>query len=216
MSNFSLGVKQGTVLGPFFVCFSVCVLFVLGLCFTGQPVGAQQQNFPNAAASDWMTLTRAGGAGIQPATSSNKALMWGIVLPVPLVTTQVTYSIGANADNSTTNTYDLCLFSTAGSLAADLGAIHGSVFAPGTGVQTNSWAQGRTALASGRYFLTYTTSCTSGSCPTLSDDSTPLGITWYKNETGFAIATGGTCPSSITPPSASYSLASGVPWVELH
>ncbi len=180
----------------------------------------------------WMTELTGGNNGVLPSSSANKAMMWGVTLTYPLSTSQVTYDIGSNADNTSTNNYDLGLFNSGGTLVLNLnsGTLHGSSFAPATGAVALSWAQGAKTLQPGDYYLMYYTSNTTATPPTLVSPSA-TAFTFYKGEAGgsgtcgttqgsggFAItpAAGGALPTSITPPANSYSWGACVPAIWIH
>lgn len=154
----------------------------------------------NAMASTamWITVPTAGNAGASLPTTANKMMLWGVVNPGNLAsTTKVSYSVGT-ADNSA-NLYDLGIYNGSGALVVHIGPTAGTVFAPSTGGKTLSWVSAA-PLPAGKYYLAYTSSCTSG-CATLSSPSS-IGVVFYKAEASMplSIATGGTCPGSITAP----------------
>jgi hypothetical protein len=159
--------------------------------------------------SMWLTVPRAGSAsGAQPASTANKAMLWGVVLPFPLATTKVTYIVGT-ADN-TANTYDIGIYDSAGNLVAHTGSTPGTTFAPTTGARTVNWTASAT-LQAGKYYLALTSSCTA-SCAALNADN-GSGFTFENpSSTGnLSIATGGLLPSSATMPSDNWSGAAYIP-----
>jgi len=142
-------------------------------------------------------------------TSANKMMMWGLVNPVTIAsTTKVLYCVGT-ADNSA-NIYDLGIYNGSGTLVVHVGSMAGSAFAGSTGAHTLNWVSSA-ALPAGRYYIGYTSNCTS-SCATLNSPSSN-GFVFYKAEQSvpFSIASGGTCPASITPPADSPSWAAYPP-----
>jgi hypothetical protein len=154
--------------------------------------------------------------------------MWGFTLPVSVQTSQISFYIGANADNSATYNYDLGVFSTSGTLVANVssGSLHGSTFAPATGVVTLSWTQGSTLLQPGGYYLAYYSSNTTATAPTLYGASGNAPV-FYKAESGsggaqgslgFSITprSGGILPSTITAPGGNGPQASFMPMFWLH
>lgn len=181
----------------------------------------------------WFTQLTAGNAGYLPSSGANKAMAWGITLTYPITTTQVTYSIGLNADNSATNNFDLGLYNSAGTLILNVssGSLHGSTFAPATGAQTLSWVQGSTKLQPGNYYLFYYTNNVGATPATLSSPGA-TGFTFYKSEAngtgvcsittqgsaGFTITpqAGSILPTSITPPANSYSWSACLPAIWIH
>ena len=181
----------------------------------------------------WMTELTGGNNGYLPSSAVNKAMMWGVTLNYPLSTSQVTYDIGSNADNTVTNNYDLGLFNSGGTLVLNLnsGTLHGSSFAPAIGAVTLSWAQGTKTLQPGNYYLMYYTSNTTATPPTLVSPSA-TAFTFYKGEAGgtgvcgvttqgsggFAITPlgGGALPASITAPANNYSWGACLPAIWIH
>ena len=183
-----------------------------------------QSSFP----TDWFSNTMAGNTGAYPSSSANKCLMWGMVLQYPITTTQITYYVGANPDNTSSYSYDLGLYNSSGQLKLSLngGTLHGNTFAPSTGSQTLAWSQGSTTLAPGRYYLCYYSSNTGATPPTLQGIN-GSGVTFYKNESGsggaqgsggFSITpgSGGTLPSSISAPGVLASWGAYMPTIWIH
>jgi hypothetical protein len=151
-----------------------------------------------AATTMWITVPTAGNVGTSLPSTANKMMMWGVVNPESLAsTTKVTYNVGT-ADN-TANLYDLGLYNASGALVVHIGPTPGTVFAAGTGAHTLNWASAG-PLPAGKYYIAYTSSCTS-SCATLSSANS-TAVVFYKAEASvpFSITSGGTCPASITAP----------------
>ena len=174
----------------------------------------------------WVTEPSGSGT-LVPSSTANKADVWGVTLTFPLTTTQITYQVVSNADNTSTNNYDLGFYNSSGALVLNLngGTLHGSGFAPSTGAQTLSWSQGSTTLQPGNYYLMYYSSLLT-SPPTLIATSA-TGFTFYKLESGSACAqgsggfsitprAGGALPLSITAPANSYSWGACVPIALIH
>ncbi len=173
------------------------------------------QMSPNTTADPWMP-TGHYAAGINFSTTANKAIFTGVVLTYPKTTTQVTYLV-STADN-TANTYDIGIYSgTSGgscTQVAHLGSTAGTTFAPTAATwKTASWTGGSVTLQPGRYYLAYTTSCTS-SCAAMGGDSG--GFTFAGNSGGASsnasVTTGGTLPTSVTCPTDSYTASSMPVW----
>jgi hypothetical protein len=159
--------------------------------------------------SMWLTVTRAGSpTGAQPASTANKAMLWGVVLPFPLTTTKVTYIVGT-ADN-TANTYDIGIYDSSGNLVVHIGATPGTTFAPTAGARSLNWSASAT-LQPGKYYLALTSSCTS-SCAALNADN-GSGFTFQApTSTGnLSITTGGLLPGSATMPADNWSGAAYIP-----
>jgi hypothetical protein len=138
-----------------------------------------------------------------------------VILTFPKTTTQVTYLV-SSADASA-STYDIGIYSgTSGgscTQVAHTGPTPGSIFSPTGTWKTLSWVGGAVTLQPGRYYLAYTTSCTS-SCATMGGDGT--GMT-FAGSTGGAnsnvnVTTGGTLPASVTCPTDTYTTTSMPNW----
>jgi hypothetical protein len=166
------------------------------------------------SSTSWENSISASNTGAVPSSAANKALVWGFTLPVQVTTTQITYFVGANADNTATYNYDLGIYNSSGTLVLNVsgGSLHGSTFAPATGSTTISWVQGSTTLSPGAYYLFYYTSNTTSTPPTLygAAGNAPAfyklesGSSGAQGSSGFSITpqTGGILPTSITPPTA--------------
>jgi len=168
----------------------------------------------NSTTIPWLTFSH-GGSNINFSTASNKAIFTGVVLDFGKTTTQVSYNV-STADN-TSNTYDLGIYSgTSGGTCtqqAHIGPTAGTTFAASTGWKTTSWTGGSVTLQPGRYYLAYTTSCTT-SCATLIGDTG--GFTFAGSSGGansnVSVTTGGTLPATATCPSDSYATTSAPDW----
>jgi hypothetical protein len=115
------------------------------------------------------------------------------------------------ATDNTANKYDLGIFSNAGSLVADLGALSGTSFAPSKGFHTLNWQQGSVTLSPGRYYFALTTSC-SATCSSLGASS--LFVSFAVDASAGA-SSGGTLPASITPPADRWA-AGNQPVIVIH
>jgi hypothetical protein len=178
--------------------------------------------------TSWMMPISASNSGAFPSSSANRCLLWGFTLPVAVQTSQISYFVGANADNSGTYNYDLGVFNSSGSLVLNLsgGSLHGSTFAAATGATTLSWTQGSTLLLPGAYYLAYYSSNTTTTPPTLygSAGNAPVfykaesGSSGAQGSNGFSITprSGGILPSSVSPPAANGPQASYMPMFWLH
>jgi hypothetical protein len=178
--------------------------------------------------TSWMMPISASNSGAFPSSSANRCLLWGFTLPVAVQTSQISYFVGANADNSGTYNYDLGVFNNSGSLVLNLsgGSLHGSTFAAATGATTLSWTQGSTLLLPGAYYLAYYSSNTTATPPTLygSAGNAPVfykaesGSSGAQGSNGFSITprSGGILPSSVSPPAANGPQASYMPMFWLH
>jgi hypothetical protein len=197
--DYSLGVGSDSVMK--------CQLASGGSCMPG--VG-----LANSTAIPWLTFSH-GGSNINFSTAANKAIFTGVILDFAKTTTQVSYNV-STVDN-TANTYDLGLYSgtTGGSctLQAHIGSTAGTTFASSTGWKTTNWVGGAVTLQAGRYYLAYTTSCTS-SCATLIGDTG--GFTFAGSSGGansnVSVTLGGTLPATATCPADTYATTSTPNW----
>ncbi len=161
-----------------------------------------------ASSAPWFTQPSASGS-VSFLTTANVAKVYGVVYSsaTPLATSQVTYNV-QTADN-TANTYDIGLYSSAGTLLAHIGSTAGTTFAPSTGWKTLNWTSANT-IKQGKYYLAITTSCTS-SCAALIGSSTGVGFT-FAGAVQESVSAGGTLPSSITIPSDAYTATTIPTW----
>jgi hypothetical protein len=159
----------------------------------------------------WFT-TNTIGTAITFSSTANKAELWGVVLTVPLTTTQVTYDV-STADN-TSNTYDIGVLNSSGNIVAHIGNTAGTTFAASTGYKTLSWSASAT-LQPGKYYLAITSSCTS-SCAQIYG-GTSAGFTFVGGSSGTAesVTAGGTLNNGITIPADNPTEATIMSW-EIH
>ena len=143
-------------------------------------------------------------------TTANKAALWGVVLSCNLLTSQVTYDV-ATIDN-TSNTYDIGLVNSAGTVIAHIGSTAGTSFAGSVGWKTLSWTASA-QLPPGKYYLVLTTNCTT-SCAVLEGGNSGTAVTFAGN-ISESVTAGGTLPSTITVPSDVYT-ATTVPTFSVH
>jgi fibronectin-binding autotransporter adhesin len=147
--------------------------------------------------------------GVSLSPGQNVAALWGFLLPYSVTTTQITYSV-TTAD-ATANTYDIGIFNNAGTLVLDLGATAGTTFASSAAFFTLPWSQGSTALPAGRYYLGFTTNC-STTCAAIG--GTTAFVSFAVNASGGASA-GGALPATLTPPADAWN-AGNQPTVVIH
>jgi hypothetical protein len=159
----------------------------------------------------WLT-TNTTGTAISFSTTANKAELWGVVLTFPLTTTQVTYNV-STADN-TSNTYDIGVLNSSGSVVAHIGSTAGTTFAPSTGWKTLSWTASAT-LQPGKYYLAITSSCVS-TCAQVYG-GTSAGFTFLGGSSGTAesVTAGGTLNNGVTIPADNPTEATIMAW-EIH
>ena len=174
---------------------------VLGTLTAGQNVSIT--NSPGS-----VTISAAGGSvptlqffvtggertGTSQGASQNATKLWGFLLPYNVTTTEITYDV-MNADN-TANNYDIGIFDGSGNLVVDIGPTPGTTFAPVKNFQTLKWAQGSTSLLAGRYYIAFTTNCSS-LCAKLAAAATYVS---FAINVSAGTSQGGTLPSAITPP----------------
>jgi len=127
-------------------------------------------------------------------STAGKATVWGVSIPFPIKTSNVTYYV-VSADNSG-NTYDLGLYNASGSLVTHTGPLVGSSFAPtASHYRTQAWVTPSTVIQPGDYWLALTCGATSGTA------SFGYAYTWANApNTLESLASGGTLPGSITIP----------------
>ena len=168
----------------------------------------------NSTAIPWLTFSH-GGSNVNFSTGANKAIFTGVILDFAKTTTQVSYNV-STVDN-TGDLYDLGVYAgTSGgtcTLQAHIGPTAGTTFASSTGWKTTNWTGGAVTLQPGRYYLAYTTSCTS-SCATLAGDTG--GFTFAGSSGGansnVSVTSGGTLPATASCPSDVYATTSTPNW----
>jgi trimeric autotransporter adhesin len=132
--------------------------------------------------------------GASQGPTPNVTKLWGFLLPYNVTTTEITYDV-TTADN-TANNYDIGIFDSSGNLVADIGPTPGTTFAPSTSFQTLKWTQGSTALNAGRYYIAFTTNC-STLCAKVA--AGPAYVSFALNVSA-GTSSGGALPSTVTPP----------------
>jgi hypothetical protein len=132
--------------------------------------------------------------GASQGAVKNVIKLWGFLLPYNVPTTKMTYDV-ATADN-TANDYDIGVFDNSGHLVLNIGATPGTTFAPSTTFQTLAWTQGSTSLGAGRYYLAFTTNCSS-SCARIG--ATTAYVSFAINASAGA-SQNGRLPSTTTTP----------------
>jgi hypothetical protein len=174
---------------------------VLGTLTAGQNISIT--NSPGS-----VTISAAGGnvatlpffvtggerTGASQGPTLNVTKLWGFLLPYNVTTTEITYDV-TTADN-TANNYDIGIFDSSGNLVADIGPTPGTTFAPSKRFLTSKWTQGSTVLNAGRYYLAFTTNC-STLCAKVA--ATTAYVSFALNVSA-GTSSGGTLPSTMTPP----------------
>jgi hypothetical protein len=170
---------------------------------------------PDSTSVPWMPTPHY-STGITFSTATNKAVFTGVVLTFPKTTSKVTYLV-SGADN-TANVYDIGVYSgTSGGTCTQVthvGPTAGTAFAPTASTwKTLNWTGGSVTLQPGRYYMAYSTNC-STSCATMGGDS--AGMTFAGSSVGgnsnVSVTSGGTLPASVTCPTDSFTTSSMPNW----
>jgi hypothetical protein len=132
--------------------------------------------------------------GASQGPTPNVTKLWGFLLPYNVTTTEITYDV-TTADN-TANNYDIGIFDSSGNLVADIGPTPGTTFAPSKRFLTSKWTQGSTVLNAGRYYIAFTTNC-STLCAKVGAASTYVS---FALNVSAGTSSGGALPSTMTPP----------------
>jgi hypothetical protein len=128
----------------------------------------------------------------------NITSLWGFLLPYPVSTSEVTYDV-TTADKAASK-YDLGIFDHTGKLVLAVGSTAATSFAAATGFRTLPWTQGSVTLPAGRYYLAFTTDC-STACAAIG--ATNTFVSFAINASAGA-TTGAALPSTLTPPADSW------------
>jgi hypothetical protein len=146
----------------------------------------------------WAVVPRCSNGNSTFPSSSNKALVYGLLLTYPLSTSKLGYYV--NTADNTANTYDVAVYTGAASSSDNrllhTGSTAGTTFAPSTGYRSLNWAEGTTTLAPGRYYLLITSSASAGQAAISVDSS--FGTLFNSGTSGVTIASGGTSPATWT------------------
>jgi hypothetical protein len=132
--------------------------------------------------------------GASQGPTPNVTKLWGFLLPYNVVTTEITFDV--TITDNTANNYDIGIFDSSGNLVADIGPTPGTTFAPSKSFKTLKWTQGSTALNAGRYYIAFTTNC-STLCAKVA--AGPTYVSFALNVSAGA-SSGGALPSTMTPP----------------
>jgi hypothetical protein len=155
----------------------------------------------------WITASNSGGSTATLPSSANMATIYGVVLTIPITTTQVTYNV-ITADASP-NTYDIGIYDNNGNLKVHTGRVAGST-AMTSGVHSVRWTVAAT-LQPGRYYLAITSSCTARCGQMAAMDEN--GTTFVSNYP-IGVSSGGMLNERITPPEDTFSFESTIPaWI---
>ena len=132
--------------------------------------------------------------GASQGPTPNVTKLWGFLLPYNVITTEITFDV--TITDNTANNYDIGIFDSSGNLVADIGPTPGTTFAPSKSFKTLKWTQGSTALNAGRYYIAFTTNC-STLCAKVA--AGPAYVSFALNVSAGA-SSGGALPSTMTPP----------------
>jgi len=145
--------------------YGLCAIDSAGAekCMGGGPT-AKTEAAPEDADTPWFTAIHVEEKAAVFSSVPGKAAFFGVVLPFPKITTQLTYTVGG-ADTSST-TYDIGIYSGTPdglcTLLAHTGPRPGrSAMTPG--YHTVDWKNGAVRLRPGRYYLAMTASSTKSS-----------------------------------------------------
>lgn len=146
---------------------------------TGSPAVPDTQDNP------WFTALHVEDKATVFPKFANKAAFFGVILPFPKTTTQLTYRVGT-ADTTST-TYDIGIYAGASggicTLLAHTGPVPGGT-AMSAGYHTVKWQDGAVQLYPGRLYLAITASATTG-------------LAALGGETGQLTFAGGTNPDTV-------------------
>jgi hypothetical protein len=134
-------------------------------------------------------------------TSGSTAAVWQFTVPFAITTSKVAYKTGTTADN-TSNTYEIGVYNSAGTLVLSYQAAGATFATAASTIYRQSWSQGATTLAPGKYYMALSSTCTA-SCATFywSGGTT---TTYYSNTAAGSVAASGTLNASITAPGTGY------------
>ena len=132
--------------------------------------------------------------GASQGPTPNVTKLWGFLLPYKVITTEITFDV--TITDNTANNYDIGIFDSSGNLVADIGPTPGTTFAPSKSFKTLKWTQGSTAFNAGRYYIAFTTNC-STLCAKVA--AGPAYVSFALDVSAGA-SSGGALPSTMTPP----------------
>ena len=141
--------------------------------------------------------------------TTNKALVWGISIHHPLKTSDVAYYVAA-ADSSS-NTYDIGVYDTAGNLKAHIGPTAGTSFAPSTGYKWQPWTTSNITLQPGDYFIAITCSATSSQAQLGYSTNWTAAPNSPEN-----VSSGGTLPATMIVPTVGSFSDTSVPAIAMY
>ena len=148
-------------------------------------------------------------AGSSVSAGANVTALWGFLLPYPVSTSKITYDV-TTVDNSA-NKYNIGIYSYSGNLVVATGAIAGTTFAPSAAFHSVAWTKGAITLEPGRYYIAFTTNCTS-KCAAIG--ATATYVSFAIAATGGA-STGGALPATLTAPADNWAVGNQ-PTIVIH
>lgn len=131
--------------------------------------------------------------------TANQLSTFNLTLPGKISVSNIGYNLTTD-DTSGTNTYSLSLYNSAGTRVATTGVLVGSTFSPGTGFQHQSLTGGPITLPAGEYVVAIACSSATAVLGGASEQFSPI------LNVNSGTTTGSVPPSTITFPSASWSL----------
>jgi hypothetical protein len=155
----------------------------------------------SAASARPLSFFLTGGGRTETSISGqqNVTALWGFLLPYSVTTTNLIYDV-TTADN-TANDYDIGIFNDVGVLVLHLGPTAGTKFAPSAAFHALPWAEAATELVPGRYYLAFTTNCSS-QCAAIGAAANNMS---FAVDAAAGASTGGALPSTVKLPAAGWS-----------
>lgn len=141
----------------------------------------------------WPLLTFSQGRGATGVgnTANNRVAIWGMTVPYRFTFGSITCSINAT---DAVNSYDLGIYTQAGTLIANIGART----LPSLNSQTFTFQQGTQTIGPGNYIFAMTGTATTAKIYADNNGN----ASWVQN-TSYAPSSGGALPSSISTPAVS-------------
>ncbi len=148
-------------------------------------------------------------AGSSVSAGTNLIALWGFLLPYKVTTSKITYDV-TTADN-TANKYNIGIYDYSGNLIAQTAPTAGTTFAPSAAFHSLPWTKGSTTLEPGRYYIAFTTDCTS-KCAAIG--ATATYVSFAVGAKGGA-STGGALTTTLTPPADNWAVGNQ-PTIVIH
>ena len=181
-------------------CLMMCRLTTLALA---DGDGASIANSSVAAGPGLTQFFCFGGGAINfTVAASNTLSINGFMVAAPTTFSKI--GIFVLASDASAAKYDFCIYNTGGRLIANVGA---ASYASGGG-KILPLAQGTVSIAPGVYLFAMT-----GNATTLAINGCngAAGYFWNGAQTSYGASVGGSCPTSIAPPSTSLTGGAGGP-----